>query len=62
MNPFLTLAPIAAAAAITLAPTAGATDTRCDGIPQSDIDAYKTRNRIPETAITAYIAQRQENQ
>ena len=27
----LTLAPIAAAAAITLAPTAGATDTRCDG-------------------------------
>jgi excisionase family DNA binding protein len=31
-------------------------------IPQSDIDAYKTRNRIPETAITAYIAQRQENQ
>lgn len=31
MNPFLTLAPIAAAAAITLAPTAGATDTRCDG-------------------------------
>lgn len=31
MNPFLTLAPIAAAAAITLAPAAGATDTRCDG-------------------------------